>query len=65
MSSRSFSRFGIADSAMTERVLRVARGMVGREVERFEVVEVGLDLRAEVGAVAEVVEDAGRSRAWS
>ena len=32
-------------------------GWLGGEVEGFEVVEVGLDLGAEVGAVAEVVED--------
>ena len=41
-----------------EGVLGVARGMVGREVERLEVVEVALDLRAEVGGVAQVMEDA-------
>ena len=40
-----------------ESVLRVAGGMVFGEVEGFEVVEVGLDLGAEVGAVAEMVED--------
>ena len=40
-----------------EGVLGVARGVVGGEVQGFEVVEVGLDLRAEVGAVAEMVED--------
>ena len=40
-----------------EGVLGVAGRMVGGEVEGFEVVEVGLDLRAEIGAVAEVVED--------
>ena len=40
-----------------EGVLRVAGGVVGREVEGFEVVEVGFDLGAEVGAVAEVMED--------
>ena len=40
-----------------ERVLGVAGGVIGREVEGFEVIEVGLDLRAEVGAVAEMVED--------
>ena len=40
-----------------EGVLGVACGMVGGEVEGFEVVEVGLDLGAEVGAVAEMVED--------
>ena len=40
-----------------EGVLGVAGGVVRGEVEGFEVVEVGLDLRAEVGAVAEMVED--------
>ena len=40
-----------------EGVLSVAGGMVFGEVEGFEVVEVGLDLRAERGGVAEVVED--------
>ena len=40
-----------------EGVLGVAGGVVGGEVEGFEVVEVGLDLGAEVGAVAEMVED--------
>ena len=40
-----------------EGVLGVAGGVVGGEVEGFEVVEVGFDLGAEVGAVAEMVED--------
>ena len=40
-----------------EGVLGVAGGVVGGEVEGFEVVEVGLDLGAEVGAVAEMMED--------
>ena len=55
---RSRSRLGrvllIRDD---EGVLGVAGGVVGGEVEGFEVVEVGLDLGAEVGAVAEMVED--------
>ncbi len=40
-----------------EGVLGIAGGVVGGEVEGFEVVEVGFDLGAEVGAVAEMVED--------
>ena len=48
-----------------EGVLGVAGGVVGGKVEGFEVVEVGLDLGAGGGAVAEVMEDAARSRAWS
>ncbi len=40
-----------------EGVLGVAGGVVFGEVEGFEVVEVGLDLRAELGGVAELVED--------
>jgi len=40
-----------------EGVLRVARGVVGREVERLEVVEVGLNLGPERGGVAEPLED--------
>ena len=41
-----------------EGVLGVAGRVVGGEVEGFEVVEVGFDLGAEVGAVAEMMEDA-------
>ena len=41
-----------------ERVLGVARGMVGREVQRLEVVVVGLDLGAGSDGVAESSEDA-------
>ncbi len=41
-----------------EGVLSIAGGVVGGEVEGFEVVKVGFDLGAEVGAVAEMVEDA-------
>src|SRR6185295_6737450 len=40
-----------------ERVLHVARGMIGRHVERLEVVEVVLDLRAFENLVAHVRED--------
>ena len=40
-----------------ERVLRVAGGMVGREVQRFEVVPVGLDLRTRIDRVAHLAED--------
>ena len=40
-----------------QRVLRVARGVVGREVQRLEVVEIALHLRAQRGGVAEMMED--------
>ncbi len=40
-----------------EGVLGVAGGVVFGEVEGFEVVEVGFDLGAQLGGVAEVVED--------
>ncbi len=40
-----------------KRVLGIARGVVLRKVECLEVVEVALDLGAEVGGVAEMVED--------
>ena len=40
-----------------EGVLGVAGGVVRGEVEGFEVVEVGFDLGAEVGGVAEMMED--------
>src|ERR1700677_4768880 len=42
-----------------QRVLSVARGMAGREIHAFEVVEVGLDLGAYADGVAERGEDAG------
>jgi hypothetical protein len=42
-----------------ERVLHVARGVVGRDVQRFEVVPVELDLRPARDLVAEPREDAG------
>ena len=45
-----------------ERVLRVARGMIGREVERLEVVPVGLDLGAGIDRVAHLAEDLSISR---
>ena len=40
-----------------QRVLRVARGMAGREVHRLEVVEVGFDFGADADGVAESRED--------
>ena len=50
---------GAADDrrAQVERVLHVARGMVRRHVERFEVVVVVLDLRALEDLVAHAAED--------
>ncbi len=45
-----------------KRVLRVARRMAGREVHALEVVEVGLDLRANADRVAQRREDARRFR---
>ena len=40
-----------------DRVLRVARGMVRRKIQRLEVVVVGFDLRAFGNRVAEIAED--------
>ena len=40
-----------------QRVLRVARGMVGREVERLEVVVIGLDLGPFGDRVSHPLED--------
>ena len=50
-------RFGLLISE-DEGVLRIARGVVGWEVERLEVVEVGLDLGTKGDGVAEALEDA-------
>ncbi len=40
------------------RILGVARGMVGRKIQRLEVVVVGLDLGSFFDGVAEIAEDA-------
>src|SRR6185312_9577262 len=40
-----------------EGVLRVARRVVGREVQGFEVVEVGFDLRSQTDGVSPALED--------
>ena len=41
-----------------ERVLRIARGMIRRKIQRFEVVVVGFNLRAFLDRVAQIAEDA-------
>ncbi len=60
--SRCGFRFLLRDE---ERVLRVARRMVRRKIQRLEIVVVGLDLRTFFDRVAEIAEDARRFRSSS
>ena len=41
-----------------QRVLRVARGMVRRKVQRLEIVVIGFNLRTFLDRVAQIAEDA-------
>ena len=48
-----------------ERILRVARGMIRREIQRLEIVVIGFNLRTFFDRVAEIAEDADRFRSSS